>query len=187
MLIESFRSARESGDLERARSMLSDNPRVWYDSKEGEGRQWTIGAGRYKAWDKHFSSVSTPSKWHTDPGSVWRINDEWNEYYDLIERTNRSRYRITYFHDPMTITDPKIIGYMISAADPNAPKQPKKARTDRFDEIAAWATANDPDEWEYIRPGGKLDPTGDRAVRTRALINRWRTSVGLKPIEYNQP
>ena len=69
---------------------------------------------------------------------------------------------------------------MISAADPDASGS---TMVSRYDEFEAWALANDPEEWESLRPGGRLDPTGDRAPRTRALANRWRASVGLPPIE----
>ncbi len=181
--VERFRAAREAGDLDAARARLAQDPRVWYDKKEGDGRAWTLGAGRYKAWDEHFNSVSTPGPWHTEGDTVWRINEEWNEYYDLIERTDRSRYRITYYLEDAPGGGRIIKGYMISAADPDAPPRDPGARRDRLDEIEAWATANDPDEWAYLRPGGKLDPTGDRPQRTRALFNQWRESVGLDPVE----
>ncbi len=181
--VESYRAARESGDFDTARALLADDARVWYEQREGEGNPWRPGkGGRWSAWDKHFNSQSTPGPWHTAEHSVWRINREWNEYYDLIERTDDPSYRITYFFDADDAG--KISGYMISAADPDAPKPPADApRSDRFDEIEAWAKANHPDEWEYLRPAGKLDPTGDRPRRTRALINQWRTTVGLEPIE----
>ncbi len=181
--VESFRAARESGDLDAARSFLADDPRVWYDAKEGDGLEWKLNAGRYRAWDQHFNSVSTPGPWHAEGDTVWRINEEWNDYYDLIARTDRSRYRITYFLQDGPDGARRIKGYMISAADPDAPPRDPDERRDRFDEIEAWARANHPDEWEYLRPGGRLDPTGDRAPRTRALINRWRVSAGLDPVE----
>jgi len=182
-LVESFRAASDRGDLDAARAYLADDPRVWYEKREGEGLAWTLGAGRWKAWDEHFESVSTPGPWHAEGDTVWRINEEWNEYYDLIERTDRPRYRLTYFLEEDAGGRRRIKGYMISAADPDAPPPDPGVRRDRADEIEAWAEANEPDEWAYLRPGGKIDPTGDRAARTRALINRWRGSVGLDPIE----
>ena len=94
----------------------------------------------------------------------------------LIERQDTPRYRITYFFDDHG----KITGYMISAADPDHKAPPSVTR---FDEFEAWVEANHPDEWDYLRPGGSLDPTGDRASRTRTLINQWRLSVGLPMIE----
>ena len=55
------------------------------------------------------------------------------------------RYRITYFFDAHA----RISGYMISAADPDAPSSPMVSR---YDEYEAWALANDPEEWEYLHP-----------------------------------
>ena len=69
---------------------------------------------------------------------------------------------------------------MISAAYPERERTPSVSR---FEEIRAWAEQEHPEEWAYLRPGGLLDPTGDRAERTRALLNVWRAEVGLEPIE----
>jgi len=179
--VDSFRAARASGDLDAAAEYLGGNPRVWYESKEGEGSPWRLGAGRYKDWDEHFRSESNPGPWRQEPMpdggfKVWRVVEEWNEYYALIEREDTPRYRITYFLG----RDRSIEGYMISAASPD---EPRAESVSRFDDVRAWCEANDPDEWAHIRPGGKLDPTGDRAERTRSLFNRWRESVGLERID----
>jgi len=178
--VEAFDAAKRRGDLEAARALLSDDPRVWYDDDSGPGTPWVLGAGRWKAWDEHFRSRSGPSPWHVEPApgghTVWRVVEETNDWYRLIEREDVPRYRLTYSLDRAG----RIAGYRISAADPDAPPA---ERRDRFDELAAWAAANEPDEWAYLRPGGNLDPTGDRAPRTRALANRWRAAVGLEPIE----
>ena len=84
--VESFRAARKGGDLDAARTYLADDPRVWYDAKEGEGNAWNLAGGRYKQWDKHFRAQSNPGPWHSEGDSVWRIVEETNEYFDLIER-----------------------------------------------------------------------------------------------------
>ena len=174
--VEAFRSAREAGNYAVAQSYLSSDPRVWYEKREGEGFPVKMGAGRYKAWDDHFRSEGDIAPWTAEGRTVWAIATEMNDYYRLIEREDESRYRITYFFDDAGTIE----GYMISdpyAGEPSAPS------VSRIDEIEAWALANDPDEWEYLRPGGSLDPTGDRAPRTRVLINKWRQEVGLEPIE----
>ena len=185
-LIESFRGARDAGELERARAMLASDPRVWYDTRD-EGLPWRLGGGRWRTWDEHFKSESKPGPWIQNRSSdgevvLYRVVEEWNEYFDLIERTDKSEYRLTYFFEPANAKADtvKIKGYMISSAHPGSPEKP---RSDRFDEIEAWAVENRADEWAYLRPGGRLDPTGDRAERTRALINIWRLEVGLQPIE----
>ncbi len=174
--VQSFRAARAAGDLDLARSYLTEDPRVWYGKREGEGLQWTLGAGRYKAWDEHFNSVSDLGPWHVQGLTAWAVATEMNDYYRLIERRGVSRYRITYFFD----ADGLIEGYMISGADPANPTPPAPSRVKEF---AAWAAAKHPQEWAYLRPGGKLDPTGDRAARTRILLEKWRAEVGLPAIE----
>ncbi|MCH7602994.1 MAG: hypothetical protein IIB54_09530, partial [Planctomycetes bacterium] len=143
---------------------------------EGEGSAWKLGGGRYKQWDTHFRGKSELGPWHVESGTLWAVAEEMNDYFRLIERQDMPRYRITYFFDDQD----RISGYMISAADPDAPSSPMVSR---YEEFETWAFANDPEEWEYLRPGGSLDPTGDRAERTRVLANRWRASVNLPPIE----
>jgi len=162
----------DAGGYELARSYLSDDPRVWYDAREGDGRPLKLGAGLYKAWDEHFNGRSEAGPWTVEGNRVWAVADETNDYFRLLERQDGSRYRITYYFDE----DGRIEGYMISAADPGRPSPPRK---DRFAEFESWARAEHPEEWEYLRPGGKLDPTGDRAPRTRLLLEEWRKQAGL--------
>ena len=170
--VEEFRAARKAGDLDLARSFLTEDPRVWYEEKEGEGSPWTLGGGRWKQWDTHFNGKSELGPWHIEGDTIWAVAEEMNDYFRLIERQDMPRYRITYYFDERD----RLAGYMISAADPDAESSPMISR---YDEFEAWALANDPDEWEYLRPGGSLDPTGDRAERTRVLANKWRATVGL--------
>ncbi len=174
--VESFRAIRDSSEYELARNYLGSDPRVWYGERTGEGMPWTLGAGRYDNWDEQFRSSGDLGPWHPEGDTVWAVATEWNEYYSLIERQGVSRYRITYFFD----RHGQIEGYMISAAYPG---EPDEASTDRIDEIEVWAEANHPEEWEYLHPGGRLDPTGDRAQRTRTLINEWRREVGLPTVD----
>jgi hypothetical protein len=174
--VEAFRATREAGNLDTARSYLTRDPRVWYGQREGPGSPWTLGAGRWKPWDDHFKGHSDLGRWQVDGRTVWAVATETNDYFRLTERTDISRYRITYFLDDAGLIE----GYMISDADPDKPGPPSDSRADEF---VAWAEANHPDEWAYLRPGGKLDPTGDRAPRTRALLLQWRETVGLPPLE----
>ncbi|HEX3110025.1 MAG TPA: hypothetical protein VHU41_13105, partial [Thermoanaerobaculia bacterium] len=51
--------------------------------------------------------------------------------------------------------------------------------TSRMEEFRAWAAVHDPTELEYLMPKGKLDPTGDRPERWKALLVRWREAVRL--------
>ncbi len=173
-IAERFDTAKREGRLEEAQGLLVEDPRVWYEAREGEGSVWKLGGGRYKVWDEEFRGRGDAGRWHVEGSAVWRVVEEWNDYYALIEREDTPRYRRTYFFD-----GEKIAGTMISAA---YPEREPVASVSRFDEIRAWAEEHHPEEWAYLRPGGSLDPTGDRAARTRALINRWRVEVGLEPI-----
>jgi len=171
--VVAFRDARDRGDLEAARRFLTDDPRVWYERHEGRGAPLVLGAGKWSAWDIEFHSRDEIGEWTVEGDTVWAVAVEDNDYYRLLERKGVSRYRITYFLDAAG----KIEGSMISAADPGRPDEPPD---DRFEEFRAWAVAQDPREWDYLHPNGKLDPTGDRARRTRRLLERWRASVGLE-------
>ena len=174
--VDAFRAARKAGDLDTARSYLTMDPHVWYEQRDGPGMPWTLGAGRWKPWDDHFNGHSDLGPWQVDGQTVWAVATETNDYFQLTERTDVARYRITYFFTESGLIE----GYMISGADPDNPGPPQASRVDEF---IAWAKANHPQEWAYLRPGGKLDPTGDRAPRTRVLLVQWREAVGLPPIE----
>ncbi len=174
--VDAFRAARNAGDLDIARTYLTADPRVWYGQRDGPGSPWTLGAGRWKAWDDHFNGHGDLGRWEVEGRTVWAVATEVNDYFRLTERTDVSRYRITYFLNDAGLIE----GYMISAADPDNPGQSSDSRADEF---AVWAEANHPQEWAYLRPGGKLDPTGDRAPRTRVLLIEWREAIGLPPIE----
>ncbi len=171
--VKAYREARAAGDHAAARAMLGDDPRVWFESREGPGRPLDPeGKDLYREWDLYFRSKGEDLRWETAPDSVSVIRSEMNDYFRLIER-NGSWYRMTYFFDERG----RIEGYMVSGCD-DAP-----VTVDRFKEFEAWAIATHPEEWEYLRPGGRLDPTGDRALRTRGLLNEWRRSIGLAPID----
>jgi predicted enzyme related to lactoylglutathione lyase len=174
--VEAFREARDAGDYELARGFLTDDPRVWYGKRAGEGSPWKLGAGRYKAWDTHFNGRSKLGAWAVEGDTVWTVAEESNDYFRLLEREDVPRYRITYFFDGTG----KIEGYMISSAYPDRLSPPRK---DRFDEFEAWGRREHPEEWEHLRPGGELDPTGDRAPRTRLLLDAWRKEVGLPALD----
>ena len=176
--VKAYSAAKKVGDYDRARSYLSDDPRVWYETREGEGQRLTLGGGgKWSHWDSHFNGHSEPlGPWQTDGRTVWRDFHETNDYFRLLERPGGA-YRRTYFlgHDL------RIEGTMISAV-PSDESQPSKPRG-RLDQFLAWARSNEPTESAYLMPAGNIDPTGDRAPRMRKLIERWRQATGLPPIE----
>lgn len=172
-VVEAFVAARERGDLEAARAWLADDPRVWYEAREGEGSTWKLEGGRWAGWDEHFRGTSErETPWRVDGETVWADMVEHNDYFRLTE-AGPGRWRASYFLDG----DGLIEGFMVSAV-PGA-----VADRGRRDEFAAWAREHEPAEAEFLMPGGAIDPTGDRPPRMRALLGRWRAAVGLPPLE----
>ena len=178
-LVETFRAARKEGDHARVASLLTEDPRIWYGEHEGEGSPWNParpGQGRWSGWDDHFEGVServTP--WTVAGNTVHADMYETNEYYELTERGGGS-WRATYF-----LEGGRIAGFMVSPVV--SPVPGVETPEGRGDEFEAWAREHHPEEAEYLMPGGSIDPTGDRPVRMRALLNTWRVEVGLEPIE----
>ncbi len=172
---EAYRSARDSGNYNTARQYLAPDARMWFEEKTGEGRRIVLDDGPYDRWDEHFESETSHGEWHADSNTIWTVVTEWNDYYRLLEREDTTRYRLTFYFSDNGLIE----GYMVSSPDVNGLNTP---RDDRFAEFKAWAEKHHPEEWEYLRPNATFDPTGDRAVRTRRLLNLWRESVGLKPI-----
>jgi hypothetical protein len=171
--VEAFEAARDAGDYETARSYMGDDPRVWWGVREGPGAQWALGGGPWRGWDAHFHGDSARiTPWRVDGDRVWADMRESNDYYRLLER-EPGFWRRSYFFDG----GDRITGTMIGAVDDPPPP------SGRDDEFEAWARANHPGELDYLEPDGKIDPTGDRPQRYRALLNTWRASVGLPPIE----
>ncbi len=55
---EAFRARVAAGEIEEARAMMTQNPRRWWDERQGEGKPWTIGpnSGPWAGWDDYFRS-----------------------------------------------------------------------------------------------------------------------------------
>jgi hypothetical protein len=173
--VEAVRAARNAGKVEEAQRYLTKDPRVWFDGKEGEGSPMKLGFGPYHHWDEVFNSHGDHEPWRVEGNTVWAIASEINHYYRLTERQDTPTYRITYFFDDKGLIE----GTLISDAHPGQPSPPKQSRETEFEK---WAAETYPDEWHYLRPEGKLDPSEDRAERTRALLVEWRSKVGLPPL-----
>jgi hypothetical protein len=168
--VQTFRALRAAGDYDAARLLMSGDPRRWWGERGGEGSPWTIGTrGRWADWDDHMQSTSQVLEWTTSDHSATLLAAELNDYYRLLER-GPQQVSYTYFLDDEGL----LSGYLIASPGPRDPG--------RTDDYLAWAAANEPEELAYLRPGGEIDPTGDRAQRTRAQLNRWRATEGLLPI-----
>lgn len=170
--VREFRAAEARGDLDAARALLADDPRVWWEERSGQGTPWTLGGGRWREWDEHFRGRGEPQEWRARGDRVEIVILESNDYYALTER-GAQPYLRTYFLDDRG----RISGTMVSSA-------PGTARSaGRAEEFDAWLRATHPAEAEYLRPGGSIDPTGDRAARTREKLIEWRRAVGLPELE----
>ncbi len=176
--VHAFREARKRGDYETARSYLTEDPRVWYETQEGDGSPWNLSQGRWKHWDTYFNGHSEPlGGWQEEGQRVWVDMHETNDYFRLLDRPG-GHFRLTYF-----FTDPgKIKGYMISAV-PGPLPWTEEERMGRFEEFKTWALHEEPEEVAYLMPNDSIDPTGDRPPRMRALLERWREVTGLPAIE----
>ena len=169
--VESLRAAIDQGDIDAAKKFLTDDRRLWYEERTGEGEPWKIDGGTWKGWDEHFHGRSERvSEWVVADGAVSAEMQENNDYYRLTESSG-GRWRATYFFDDKN----RIAGFMVSAVPGAASDRGRR------DEFEAWAKAKHAEEIEYLMPGGSIDPTGDRPVRMRNLLNAWRDEVGLAP------
>jgi hypothetical protein len=171
-LVQRFREAREKGDLDAARAFLAPDARIWFDQKErtGAGAPWTLEGDDWDRWDRFFHSRADYTGWQDLGDRVTAIGHETNDFYRLTEWTPRP-LAFTWWFDEKG----KISGFLFHAQDEG------KERS-RFDELKAWARANRPEELSYLLPKGRIDPSGDRPARWRALAIAWRRAAGLPEI-----
>ncbi len=121
--VEAFRAARKAGKIEEAQRYLTDDPRVWFDAKEGEGEPTKLGFGPYHHWDEEFNSHGEHGPWRVEGNTVWAIASEINDYYRLLERKDTPSYRITYYFNDKGLIE----GYLISDAHPGEPSPSSRA------------------------------------------------------------
>jgi hypothetical protein len=169
--VKAYHEAHVSGDLAAESAALSPDARTWYESRSGEGEPLRPGrSGRYAHWDAFFHSRSIMSDWVVRGREVTATVHETNDFYRLLD-WKPNPYQMTWWFDDRD----RITGVMVRSL-------PGK-ETSRMQEFRAWAAANDPTELDYVMPKGKLDPTGDRAERWKALLVRWRAAAGLPKVE----
>ncbi len=164
--VRAFNDARDRGDLAAARAMLTPDAIVWYENPTGPGSPWRPGEGPWAAWDAHFqSSKRLVGDYQRDGDAVFALFEETNAYYRLTERT-WSRTLLTWYVND----DGRIRGLIVAGVGESV---------SRADEFRAWAKEHEAVEYAYLFPSDQLDPTGDRPVRMRALLHKWRAAVGL--------
>ena len=171
--VEKFRALLKAKDYEAAQGMMSDDPRRWFNQRSGAGRPWRVGPGKkgpWADWDEHFRGKTEGLRWEAGDRYARHIYRETNEYYLLLERGSATTGSTYLFDDAG-----RIEGLLITAIGDRPPG--------RTDEFLAWAKEHDPAELDYLKPGGEIDPSGDRPQRFRILLNRWRRAAGLETIE----
>jgi hypothetical protein len=169
--VQAFSDARRNGDVAAASRLLAPNARMWYESRAGEGEPLTASrSGSYAHGDALFHSRSALSGWTVHGREVTATVHETNDFYRLLD-WQPAPYQMTWWFDEQN----RIVGAMVRSL-------PGKAMS-RMQEFRAWASEHHAAELEYLMPKGKLDPTGDRAEKWKALLLEWRDAVGLPKVE----
>ena len=162
--IQNFRAAKERGDLALASTFIAPGARQWFETKEGEGDPYTLKAGRWDHWDKYFHSHNTMTNWRSSGNAVTADVVETNDFMSMLD-WHAQPYTMTWWLDDQG----RITGVLIKS-------NPEKA-TSRLSDFKEWARAHHPEELAYLMPNDRLDPTGDRPERWRAILTEWRLGV----------
>jgi hypothetical protein len=176
--VQKFRAARERGDLAAARAFLAPDPRIWFDMKErkGSGQPWTLDEDDWDRWDRFFHSETDCAEWKDHGDRVTAVGHETNDYYRLLD-WKPSPLAFTWWLD----SSGKITGFLFHAERGPTPDR------NRLKEFEAWARKNRPVELAYLMPKGKIDPSGDRPKRWRAILVEWRKATGLPDVPLKPP
>lgn len=167
---ERFFELREEGKTTAARAMIAHDARIWFESRDGEGRAWNLD-GPWTTWDSVFNSTHDFSDWTATDSSVSVVSLENNDFYRMVERDPR-QVKLTMFFDEAGL----IKGYLVQPVAKGPPD-------DKLDEFVAWASENYPRELNYVMPEGRLDPGADRPMRMKRLLFEWRNATGRSPVE----
>jgi len=168
--VEAFQDAKDRGDRAAAQALLAPDARSWFDARSGEGDPYRLD-GRWSGWDRFFRTKNTYSDWTQGRDSVTASGEEMNDFYRLIERSP-TRFRATWWLDPSG----RIAGFLYEPRGAVVPG-------DRFGEFKEWAKREKAAELDYVMPGGRIDPTGDRPQRFRALLDEWRRAAKLPALD----
>jgi imidazolonepropionase-like amidohydrolase len=168
--VQAFQAAKDRGDRSAAQAMLAPGARSWFDERKGEGDPYGLD-GRWSGWDAFFRTKNTYSDWTQGRDSVTAAGEEINDFYRLIERSP-TRFRATWWLD----SDGRISGFLYEPRGAVVPG-------DRFADFKAWARGAKPAELESLMPNGRIDPSGDRPQRFRALLEEWRRAAKLPPVD----
>ncbi len=168
-----FRDAREVDPAAAAKEFYAADSRIWYEKKEGRGRQrGPEGTGPWAVWDKYFRGETSPQEHRVEGRTVTLIILENNEFYRLIEQSPK-RVNITYYFDE----NDRVAGTLVASGETSP---------NRFEEAVAWAREHHPEEVQALMPEGRIVPSLENARRWRRLLNAWRETVGLPVVEESE-
>jgi len=159
--VQDFRAAKERGDTSTAQSSIAPGARLWFENKTGEGEPYTLDGGSWEHWDNYFHSKNTMTNWRREGNAVTADVIETNDFMQMLE------YRPAPYTMTWSLDDQGRITGVLIKSNPDKP-------VSRMSEFKEWARANHPDELAYLMPNGRLDPTGDRPERWRAILTEWR-------------
>jgi len=143
---------------------LAPNARMYFEEKTGEGEPYTLsGGGRWDHWDKYFHSKTTMSNWRSERNAVTADVTETNDFMQMLDWRAKP-YTMTW-----SLDDQGRIEAVLVKGNPEKP-------VSRLAEFKAWAREHHPDELAYLMPNDRLDPTGDRPERWRAILTEWIAS-----------
>jgi len=169
--VQELMAARKAGDEAAASALMAPDPRTWFDKRSGPGEPWGL-VTKWTHWDDYFHSRNDYTGFREAGDVVTADGTEINDFYRLIERPPQ-KFRATWWMD----ASGKISGFLYE------PRGSTAAVEDRFDQFKEWARKTKPAELDFLMPGGRIDPTGDRPERFHAILLEWRKAVGLPPIE----
>jgi imidazolonepropionase-like amidohydrolase len=169
--VQELMAARHEGDEAAVRALTAADPRMWFDKRAGAGDPWGL-TGRWTHWDQYFHTQNDYSNFREAGDVVTADGVENNDFYRLIDRPP-SKFQGTWWVDDAG----RIAGFLY------APRGSTSSQEDRFEQFKTWARKEKPAELEYLMPGGRIDPTGDRPERFHALLAEWRKAAGLTPVD----
>lgn len=167
-----YRDAKKRRDAEGQRTALASGAKLWFERKEGAGSSLEPSAESgdpWADWDRIFHSTSTVEATAVDGQTVRLTISEVNDWYRLVGRS-RSRYHVNYDFDAQG----KIAAVLVRGI----PDVPELA--DRLEDFKTWARANRRGLVDRLMPGGKLDPTLEKAKLWKTSLLEWRKSAGLE-------
>jgi imidazolonepropionase-like amidohydrolase/heat shock protein HslJ len=173
--VKELLEARKRGDQAAARALMSSDSRIWWEKKDGAGEPWGL-VSKWSGWDAYYHATTDYSDFREAGDTVTASGIEINDFYRLIERPPQ-RFQATWWLD----ASGKIAGFLY------APRGSTVPGDDRLDQFKAWARKTKPAELEYLMPGDRFDPTGDRPQRFHALLVEWRQAAGLPPVALSAP